>query len=260
MTESPWGASDESSMNLERYSRQVILPEIGIQGQQTLLDSRVLIVGVGGLGCAAAQYLAAGGIGHLTLADGDHVELSNLQRQILHSEDSVGMNKAESARQRLQVLNSTTQIETITEFLDDDGLESVFDNHDLIIDASDNFETRHAINLACIKRGKPLVSGAAIRQEGQVMLLAPGQPDSACYHCVFPSTGETQERCEDTGVLGPVVGLVGSYQALLAMQWLTGIAPSIGQKLLVIDAASGRVKTLSIHRDPDCPACRQTVK
>lgn len=245
---------------MDRYSRQVILPEMGIEGQQTLLDSRVMIIGLGGLGCAAAQYLAAGGVGQLTLADGDQVELSNLQRQTLHGEDTLGMNKAESARQRLQMLNSAIQIETMADFLDTEKLDQAIANHDLVIDASDNFTTRHAINQTCIKHGKPLVSGAAIRQEGQVMLLAPGQSDSACYHCVFPKTGDAQERCEDTGVLGPIVGMIGAHQALLAMQWLSGIVPTIGKQLLIVDATSGRFKTLGIHRDPDCPACHQSVQ
>ena len=243
-------------MSLERYSRQIVLPEVGIEGQQTLLDSSVLVIGAGGLGCAAAQYLAAGGIGHLGIADGDAVELSNLQRQTLHGQNSLGMNKAESARQRLMQLNPEIEITAVPRRLSGDDLIAQVRAHDLVLDCSDNFDTRYAVNAACVASGRPLVCGAAIRQEGQVMLLTPGRGTSACYACVFPPSGHSEERCEDTGVLGPVVGVIGSLQALLALQWLLGLATP-GEEMLIMDAAQMRWRQLGLQRDSHCPVCRK---
>lgn len=242
-------------MNLERYSRQVILPDVGVEGQQTLLDSRVLIVGAGGLGCAAAQYLAGGGVGHLTVADADRVELSNLQRQLLHDQNSLGMNKAESAARRLSAINPEISVEPLPLRMDAQKLKEAAAGHDLVVDASDNFDTRHAVNAACLATGKALVSGAAIRHEGQVMLITPGRGGSACYACVFPPAYTPEERCEDTGILGPMVGVIGSYQALLAMRWLLGLLPQPGRSLLLIDGGGTRQRTLTIKPDPNCPAC-----
>lgn len=241
-------------MNLDRYSRQVILPEVGVEGQQTLLDSSVLVIGAGGLGCAALQYLAGAGVGRISIADGDAVELSNLQRQTLHAQDSLGSNKAESAAQRLMALNPDISIVALPHKLNGKTLMEQAGLHDLTLDCSDTFDTRYAVNDACMHSGKPLVSGAAIRQEGQVMLLTPGKGDSACYACVFPQARQSEERCEDTGVLGPVVGVIGSLQAMLALHWLLGMQPR-EPALHLLDAARLHWRRVGLRRDPDCPVC-----
>lgn len=241
--------------NLHRYSRQMVMPEIGVNGQQCLLDSHVLLVGVGGLGSAAALYLAAAGVGRLTLADPDQVEISNLQRQILHNEHNLGMAKVESARTQLNALNSETRVTCIAERLDGQALLEAVAAADIVIDGSDNFPTRFAVNAACVQQHTPLVSGAAIRLEGQLTSFTPGQNHSPCYRCLYADNGETHEACEDAGVLGPLVGVIGSMQALEAIKILLGLGNNLVGRVLLLNADTLEWRELKLKADPACPVC-----
>ncbi len=240
---------------LQRYSRHLILPQIDVAGQQTLLDSHALIIGAGGLGSAAALYLAAAGVGHLSLADSDALELSNLQRQILHRSADVGRAKAESARDTLHALNPDVQVEALHERLQGQRLLDQVQAADVVLDGSDNFPTRFAVNAACVAARKPLVSGAAIRFEAQLAVFTPGQNDSPCYRCLYREEGEAQETCENAGILGPLVGVIGSLQAVEALKLLLGLGSPSAGRLLVFDALSLKFKEFKLKRDPDCPAC-----
>lgn len=243
--------------SLERYSRHMILPAIDVAGQQALLDSHVLIIGAGGLGCAVAQYLAAAGVGHLTIADPDAVELSNLQRQILHDAADIGRSKADSAVASLRAQNPDIQIEPLAQRLEGEALSQAVAQSDLVIDGSDNFPTRFAVNAACVAQRKPLVSGAAIRFEGQLTSFTPGRGDSPCYNCLYRETGMEQEACEDAGVLGPLVGVIGSLQAVEAIKLLTGIGRPLVGRLLLFDALALEWRELKLARDPACPVCAE---
>lgn len=239
--------------DLRRYSRQMILPQVDTHGQQTLLDSHALVIGVGGLGSAAATYLAAAGVGRLTLVDRDRVELSNLQRQIAHRQQDIGRPKAESARDTLLALNPEIRIEAINSQLDEALLTSLVGAADIVLDCSDNFPTRFALNRACVAARKPLVSGAAIRLEGQVAVFRPGGP---CYQCLFrDETGDATESCEQAGVLGPLVGVIGSLQALEAIKLLLGLGETLEGRLLLFDAERTGFRELKLKRDPRCPTC-----
>jgi adenylyltransferase/sulfurtransferase len=239
--------------DLRRYSRQMILPQVDTHGQQTLLDSQALVIGVGGLGSAAATYLAAAGVGRMTLVDRDRVELSNLQRQIAHRHQDIGRPKAESARDRLLALNPEIRIEAINSRLDETLLARLVGAADVVLDCSDNFPTRFALNRACVAARKPLVSGAAIRLEGQVAVFRPGGP---CYRCLFhDEAGATTESCEDAGVLGPLVGVIGSLQALETIKLLLGLGGTLDGRLLLFDATRAAFRELKLKRDPDCPTC-----
>ena len=238
---------------LLRYSRQIILPQVDTHGQQTLLDSHALVIGLGGLGSAAATYLAAAGVGQLTLVDRDRVELSNLQRQIAHRHPDIGRPKAESARDNLLALNPEIQITAINSRLDETLLMRLVGAADVVLDCSDNFPTRFAINRACVTARKPLVSGAAIRLEGQVAVFRPGGP---CYQCLFrDETGEATESCEQAGVLGPLVGVIGSLQALETTKLLLGLGKTLDGRLLLFDAECTVFRELKLKRDPHCPTC-----
>lgn len=238
---------------LARYSRQLILPQVDTHGQQTLLDSHVLVIGVGGLGSAAATYLAAAGVGRLTLVDRDRVELSNLQRQIAHRQRDIGRPKAESARDTLLALNPDIRVDAVNSRLDPTLLEQLVAAADVVLDCSDNFPTRYALNRACVAARKPLVAGAAIRLEGQLAVFRPGGP---CYQCLYREEGgEASESCEQAGVLGPLVGVVGSLQALEATKLLLGLGQPLDGRLLLFDAESGRFRELKLKRDPHCPTC-----
>ncbi|MGH8529815.1 MAG: HesA/MoeB/ThiF family protein [Nevskiales bacterium] len=240
---------------LQRYSRHLVLPQIDVAGQQTLLDSHALIVGAGGLGSAAALYLAAAGVGRLTIADSDVLELSNLQRQILHRSADLGRAKAESARDTLHALNPEVQVEALSERLEGLRLQKYVNAADVVLDGSDNFPTRFAVNAACVAARKPLVSGAAIRFEAQLAVFTPGRNDSPCYRCLYRENGEAQESCENSGILGPLVGVIGSLQALEAIKLLLGIGSPSSGRLLVLDALSLNFRELKLRRDPDCPVC-----
>lgn len=242
---------------LLRYSRQILLPEFGTEAQDRLLSARVLIIGAGGLGSPAALYLAAAGVGTLAIADPDTVDLSNLQRQILHRHADIGRMKVASARQQLAALNPDTRVVTLPERLSGSALDAEVQAADLVVDASDNFDTRFAINSACMTFAKPLVSGAAIRMEGQVAVFKPGQADSPCYRCLYRDGGEAEQTCAENGVLAPIVGIVGSLQAMEAIKVLTGIGDPLCGRLLLIDARSMDIRTLKLRRDPACPVCGQ---
>lgn len=240
---------------LLRYSRQILLPEFGTEAQDRLLAARVLIVGAGGLGSPVALYLAAAGVGTLVIADPDTVDVSNLQRQILHGEGDIGRAKVCSARDRLAALNPATSVITLEQRLDGVALAEQVAVADLVVDASDNFTTRYAVNSACVAARTPLVSGAAIRMEGQVAVFRPDLPDSPCYRCLYREGVEAEQTCADNGVLAPVVGVVGSMQALEAIKVLTGIGESLCGRLLVLDAKRMEIRTLKLRRDPECPVC-----
>lgn len=239
---------------LLRYSRQIMLPSIGIEGQEKLLASRVLIIGLGGLGSPVAMYLAAASIGQLVLADFDKVDLSNLQRQIIHTTENIGKLKVESARNALLSINPDCQVQTISKLLEEDELKDQVRQADLVIDGTDNFTTRFMVNDACVATRTPLVSGAAIRLEGQVSVFT-GQPGDPCYRCLYGGGGEMDETCSENGVLAPLVGIIGSLQATEAIKVLTGAgAPLIG-RLLLLDALDMQWRTLKLKADPACPTC-----
>ncbi|MCU7828967.1 MAG: molybdopterin-synthase adenylyltransferase MoeB [Candidatus Thiodiazotropha sp. (ex Myrtea sp. 'scaly one' KF741663)] len=241
---------------LLRYSRQIMLPSIGIEGQERLASSRALIIGLGGLGSPVSMYLAAAGIGTLVLVDFDKVDLTNLQRQIVHTTAGIGRPKVESARDTLQALNPETEILTIDHPLEGDALSKQVELADVVIDGTDNFTTRFAINLACHKNRTPLISGAAIRMEGQVSVFT-GQPGDPCYHCLYPSEGQIDETCSANGVLAPLVGVIGSIQAIEAIKVLTGAGTPLIGKLLLFDALQMEWRTIGLRPDPACPVCSQ---
>ena len=240
---------------LLRYSRQIMLPEIDIEGQQTLLDASVLIVGLGGLGSPAAMYLATSGVGHLILADDDQVELSNLQRQIIHTEQSIGQTKVESATETLRSLNPDVRITGLPCRLEGDALREQVALADIVVDASDNFTTRFAINRACVESKTPLVSGAAIRMDGQVSVFDSRNPDSPCYHCLYKDTGDESLSCSESGVLAPMVGIIGSIQALEVIKLITGVGQPLTGRLLVLDGRTMGWRELKLPKDPQCAHC-----
>lgn len=231
-----------------------MLPSIGIEGQEKLLNASVLIIGMGGLGSPVAMYLAAAGIGHLTLADFDKVDLSNLQRQIAHTTGSIGKSKVESARETLEGINPECRIDTINSALMDEALAEQIYSADLVVDCCDNFATRFAVNEACVSTATPLVSGAAIRTEGQVSVFIPG-PEEPCYRCLYGGEGEIEETCSENGVLAPVVGIIGSIQATEAIKVITGAGTTLNGKLMIMDALEMQWRTLKLKADPKCPVC-----
>ena len=235
--------------NFARYSRQVVLREIGVNGQQLLQDSTALVIGVGGLGNVAAMYLAGAGIGRLILADRDRVEMSNLQRQVLYRQTDVGRNKTEAAKEQLAALNPQVEVE----LRDDSNWADAIAQADVVLDCTDNFPTRFTINAACVAARTPLVSGAAIRFEGQLAVfdLRRGGP---CYACLYPDSGEAQETCEEAGILGPVVATVGSLQSLSALKLLLGLGDDASH-LMTWDALSMHWRRLKISADPHCAVC-----
>jgi molybdopterin/thiamine biosynthesis adenylyltransferase len=245
-----------NDQQLLRYARHILLDELGIEGQEKLLAARALIVGAGGLGSPAAMYLASAGVGHITLADDDTVELSNLQRQLLHTTASVGQSKVESGRRLLQDLNPEISIHTITQRLHGPALEQAVANADVVLDCSDNFATRHQINRACVHHRKPLVSGAAIRFDGQVGVFDMRDDASPCYHCLFPEADDVQEEnCATMGVFAPLVGIIGSVQAAEALKLLTGLGLSLAGRLLCLDVRSMQWRSLNVPRDEECAVC-----
>jgi len=239
---------------LLRYSRQILLPQVGHEGQQRLLGSHALIVGLGGLGSPVALYLAAGGVGRLTLADPDRVDLSNLQRQIVHGTADIGDSKVLSAARTIAELNPGIGVSTIADQLAGDALEAAVAAADVVLDCSDNFPTRFALNAASVATGTPLVSAAVIRMEGQVIVFDPRRSDSPCYRCLYADTGAEAEACSQNGVMAPVAGIVGSVQATEALKLLAGIQVAYG-RLMLIDAERMEWRTLRLPRDPGCPVC-----
>lgn len=244
-----------NEQQLLRFSRQIMLPEMDIAGQQKLIDARVLIVGVGGLGCPAAMYLAAAGVGKLTLADDDIVELTNLQRQIAHAEQSLGQLKVESARERLLSLNPDAEVTALPHRLEGARLNDAVAQADLVLDSCDNFETRFAINESCIANRKPLISAAAIRMQGQIAAFDPHIAESPCYHCLYPRMGELDTSCSTNGVMAPLVGIIGSVQAMEAIKMITGIGQTLVGRLLLLDAATMQWREMKLPKDPNCEFC-----
>jgi molybdopterin-synthase adenylyltransferase len=244
---------------LMRYSRHIMLPSIDIDGQEAIWNSRVLIIGLGGLGCAASQYLAAAGVGQLTLVDDDVVEKTNLQRQVLHIESQLGLNKTASAKLSLTQINSEISITTIDHRLDNDELTEQIVAHDLVLDCTDNLATRKQLNEVCFATKTPLVSGAAIRFEGQVstFLMSDNTP---CYECVSHIFGEQALTCSEAGILAPVVGMVGTMQATEALKVITQVGQVLSSKLLLIDAATMEFKPFSIPKNPNCRVCSTNNK
>jgi len=241
---------------LLRYSRHILLDALGIEGQERILRSRVLVLGAGGLGSPAALYLASAGVGTLVLADGDTVDTTNLQRQILHTDARVGQLKALSGQIALAAVNPETLVIPVTERLEGTALEAQVAGADLVLDCSDNFATRHALNLACVRHRKPLVSGAAVRFDGQVSVYDLSRPESPCYHCLFPEGEEVEEtRCAVMGVFAPLTGIVGSLQASEALKLLAGIGEALVGRLLLVDALSQTWRTVKFRKDPACPVC-----
>ncbi len=241
---------------LLRYSRHILLPQIDVGGQQRLLDASALVVGAGGLGSPVAIYLAAAGVGTLVLADGDRVDLTNLQRQILHRQSGIGRAKAESGRDSLAEINPQCKVVPLVERLAGAALEAQISAADIVLDCSDNFSTRHAINRACVKFAKPLVSGAAIRFEGQVSVFDSRQSASPCYHCLFPEGEEIEEmRCAVMGVFAPLTGIIGCVQAAEALKLIIGCGQSLTGRLLLLDGLDMEWRSLTIPRDPACSVC-----
>jgi molybdopterin-synthase adenylyltransferase len=240
---------------LMRYNRQILLHDFDIAGQERLQESRVLIVGLGGLGCPAALYLAAAGIGTLVLVDGDQVELSNLQRQIAHTDQSIGINKARSAAAAITALNPQVKLEVIEQRLIESAMPALVARVDVVLDATDNYPARFALNRACIAAGVPLVSGAAVRSEGQLAVFDPlrGGP---CYRCLYTEgDADTALSCSESGVLAPLVGVIGSLQAMEALKVLAGFGESLRGKLLLVDLRSMEFRNLRLPVRKDCPAC-----
>jgi molybdopterin/thiamine biosynthesis adenylyltransferase len=241
---------------LLRYSRHILLDEIGVEGQQAFLDARVLVVGAGGLGSPAAMYLGVAGVGTLVLCDGDTVDLTNLQRQILHSASAVGLPKAESGRQTLARLNPETRVEVLNCRLEGEALAEQVRLADVVLDCSDNFATRHAINRACVRHAKPLVSGAAIRFDGQISVFDLRRGDGPCYHCLFPEGQDVEElRCAVMGVFAPLTGIVGATQAAEALKLLAGCGQTLNGRLLLLDGLHMEWRSMRLGRDPDCAVC-----
>ncbi|MFQ5642156.1 MAG: ThiF family adenylyltransferase [Thiogranum sp.] len=240
---------------LLRYSRQIMLPQVDAAGQQKLLDAHVLIIGAGGLGSPVAMYLAGAGIGRITIADNDTVDLSNLQRQILHRNADLGRAKVDSARDTLTGLNPDIRVTALNAFMDNAALADLVTQADLVIDASDNFATRFAINAACVDSGTALVSGAAIRMEGQLSVFLPQREDSPCYRCLYSEGEEPDQTCSESGVLSPLVGVIGSLQALETIKVLLAIGETLCGRLLVFDGLYHEWRSIKLNKDPHCPVC-----
>jgi adenylyltransferase/sulfurtransferase len=240
---------------LLRYSRHILLNELGIEGQERLRRAHALVIGAGGLGSPAALYLASAGVGTLTLVDGDRVDLTNLQRQVLHTTDRIGMPKPASGRMALAALNPDVRIETIEERVEGSVLEALVANASIVLDCSDNFATRHAVNRACVMHRRPLISGAAIRFDGQVATFDLRDPQSPCYACLFPPGDGEDELCSIMGVFAPVTGIIGTLQAAEALKIAAGIETGLRGRLLILDALTMQWHSVRVPRDPQCPVC-----
>ncbi len=241
---------------LLRYSRHILLNEIGIEGQTRIINARALIIGAGGLGSPAALYLASAGLGHITLADGDTVDQTNLQRQILHTQARIGQAKAVSGQAALAQINPEVEVEAVTERLAGERLEALIAGVDVVLDCCDNFDTRHAVNRACVKHATPLVSGSAVRFSGQLSVFDTRRDDAPCYHCLFPEGEDVEEmRCSVTGVFAPLTGIIGAMQAAEALKVISGAGePAVG-RLLLLDGLSMQWRSIKFGKDPACAVC-----
>lgn len=241
---------------LLRYSRHILLDDIGIEGQQRLLDAHAVIVGAGGLGSPAALYLASGGIGRITLVDDDAVDLTNLQRQVMHTTDRIGQPKVESGRAALLAINPEIEIVALAERAGPERLLELARSATVVLDCSDNFATRHAVNRACVAAGVPLVSGAAIRFDGQLSVFDPRRPDAPCYACLFPEdSGFEDVACSTMGVFAPLVGIVGAVQAAEAMKLIAGVGQPLAGRLLMLDGKYMEWTAVKVARNAGCPVC-----
>jgi molybdopterin/thiamine biosynthesis adenylyltransferase len=246
--------------HLLRYSRHILLDDIGIEGQQRMQDAHVLIIGAGGLGSPAALYLAASGVGHITLVDDDDVDLTNLQRQIMHTSASVGQPKVDSGRAALLAINPLISVTALRERAQGARLQELVALASVVLDCSDNFATRHAVNRACVKARVPLVAGAAIRFDGQVSVFDARDALSPCYACLFPeNSGFEDVACATMGVFAPLVGVIGALQAAEALKVIAGIGKSLAGKLLLFDGRASEWTSIGVARDPGCPVCGQAV-
>ncbi len=242
---------------LLRYSRHILLDELGVEGQQRLIDSHALILGAGGLGSPVALYLAASGVGRITLSDDDVVDLTNLQRQIAHTTERVGQPKVESARDAMRSLNPRVQVQPLQIRADETALLRLVAEADVVIDGCDNFATRHAVNRACVQHAVPLVSGAVIRLDGQLTTYDTRDAASPCYACLFPPDQAPEEvRCSTLGVLAPLVGVIGTLQATEAIKLLAGVGRSLVGRLQLLDGRSLEWTEMRLRRQPDCPVCQ----
>lgn len=244
-----------SDAEMLRYNRQIILKAFDFEGQEALKQSSILILGAGGLGCASSQYLATAGIGKLTLIDDDKVELSNLQRQVLHHDADIGKLKVESAAQALKELNPELEIVTVAKRLNDEALLSLVQEHDLVLDASDNVDTRNQLNRLCYQTKTPLVSGAAIRMEGQVSVFTYQDESEPCYQCLSALFGSNALSCVEAGVMAPVVGIIGAVQAMEAIKVIAGLGKPIQGKILMLDAMTMSWREMKLMKQPHCPTC-----
>lgn len=241
---------------LLRYSRHILLPQIGIEGQEKFLNSHALIIGAGGLGSPIALYLASAGVGRITICDGDEVDLTNLQRQIVHRTAAIGRKKVDSAKATLAAINPEITVVALPERVAGERLEALVAQADIVLDGSDNFATRHAVNRACVRQRKPLVSGAGVRFDGQLAVFDMRRRESPCYHCLFPEHGENEDvRCAVMGVFAPLVGIIGSMQAAEALKLLAGTGEALTGRLLLIDALTMQIRTIRLQKDPACPVC-----
>ena len=241
---------------LLRYSRHILLDELGPGAQERFAAAHALVVGMGGLGAPAAQFLASAGVGTLTICDADHVDLTNLQRQILYATGDIGAPKVDAAARRIAAINPDVRVERVAARVGPAELAPLVAAADVVLDCSDNFATRHAVNAACVAARRPLVSGAALRFDGQVAVFDPRAADSPCYHCLFGEGEELEEtRCATMGVFAPLVGIVGSTQAAEALKLIAGVGTSLAGRLLLVDARTMEWRSLKVPRDPACPVC-----
>jgi len=247
--------TDFTDEQIERYSRHIILPEVGGVGQRKMLDARVLMIGAGGLGSPAAYYLAAAGIGHLGIVDFDKVDLSNLQRQIIHSTERIGMLKTESAKKTIAALNPDVNVTLYNERINSQNIKELFEGYDYIVDGSDNFATRFLINDACVLMGKTNIHGSIFRFEGQATVFNP--QDGPCYRCLYPEPPPPGlvPNCQEGGVLGVLAGIIGNIQAVETLKLVLGIGESLSGKLLIYDALNTEFRKLTLKRDANCPVC-----
>ena len=244
-----------NDQELLRYSKQIMLPQIDVEGQQKIIDSTMLIIGMGGLGSPSALYLAAAGVGHIIIADFDQVELSNLQRQIIHRTSDIGNDKVNSAKAKLLELNSNIKVTIANELVHTGNLSSLIKDVDIVLDGTDNFESRFEINKACVEFQKPLVSAAVIRLEGQISVFKGYEKDQPCYQCLYSQEGSGRENCVENGVLAPVAGLIGTIQALQAIKVLLNLGEQLCGVLMLVDALDLSFRKVKIVKDSECPIC-----
>jgi len=248
-----------NDQQLLRYSRHLLLEEIDVAGQEKLLQSHALVIGAGGLGSVAAPYLTAAGVGHITLIDHDQVELTNLQRQIMHAENNIGKSKVASGKEFLHRLNSSIQIDTIEARATTQLLDELLPGVDIVLDCTDNFSTRHLINASCVKHLTPLVSGSALRFDGQISMFDPRTSASPCYACIFsPEESFEEVSCASMGIFSPLVGIIGAMQAAQALQVLIGFGEPLVGRMLLWNGRSTQIDEIRISRNPDCPVCGKT--